>query len=133
MRSAKGKRAAGAWVRFVEKGPLRIQVEAWYNRQQNKNAPVVRKILDLAHWDFSLDFYTVDHLLTKYEDPQESDVIKALIECGYPPHHAEQRASQQELESMGLSYRGGHHAEWRNNPASKYLDRVYRFHGQPTA
>jgi len=126
MRSGKGKRAAGAWVRFVEKGPLRLKVQAWYERQPDKEAPIVRKILDLAHWDFKLDFYQLDHLLTRYPEPTESDVIAALIECGYPPHHAEQRASQQEPESMGLSYRGGHHAAWTYNPMKKYLDNAYR-------
>lgn len=133
MRSAKGKRAAGAWVRYVDKGPLRNRVQEWYDRQPNKKAPIVLKILDLAHWDFSLDFYGEDQLLARYPEPTEPEVIAALIECGYPPHHAEQRASQQEPESSGLSYRGGRYTGWSYNPMLKYLDKTYSFHGQPTA
>jgi hypothetical protein len=91
----------------------------------------VRKVLDLAHWDLGLDFYTIDHLLTKYPEPQKSDLIQALIDCGYPQEFAEERSKQQPPETMGLYQLGGHHSLKYINPLKKYLDQKYavRLHG----
>lgn len=119
------KQKTGAWLRFVEKGPLRIQVEAWYNRQQDKQSGLVRKILDLTHWDLFLDFYTIEHLLTRYPEPREADVEAALIECGYPPKHAEQRAKIPITDNQGLFEMGGRYQHKSVNPLHKYAQ-AYR-------
>lgn len=116
----------GAWIRFVNKGPMREKVKSWYNAQPDKTSPVVRKVVDLTHWDMVHDWYTLDDLMAIYKDPPVEKVAEALHECGYPKEYANARAEIPLTETQGLRHLGGHHCLKKINPYAKYLDTAYR-------
>jgi hypothetical protein len=112
----------GMWLRRYNQGKLRRKTTEWYHAKENKNDPVVRKVVDLAHWDLRLDFYTLDHLVSKYVEPTEEAVTAALMECGWPKLLAATRARKDVYESRGCFRLGPTFQRQKINPLRKYLD-----------
>jgi hypothetical protein len=129
MLDSKVRNRMGAWIRHVDKKSMREKVKVWYDAQSDKSSPVVKKVVDLTHWDVVHDWYTIDNLMAIYKDPPVDEVAKALEQCGYPADYAAARAAVPITETQGLRYMGGHHCLKHINPLGKYLDRAYRVHG----
>jgi hypothetical protein len=111
----------GVWLRRANHKRIRTKTAEWYSRQPNKSSNLVRRVVDLVHWDVVLEWYTIDHLTARYGLPNEEAVTSALFECGYPRLYAASRAKPLRYERQGVFYLGPTQQRQRVNPLMKYL------------